>query len=51
MGKESVSHRDVMGKPEGKKPPGSPRHKRDDTKKGRDGLSWTGLICLRIGLL
>ena len=43
----------LMGKPEGKRPPGRPRHRWEDNVKmdleeGGWG-AWTGLICLRMG--
>jgi len=33
MGKERDSYRILVGKTEGKKPPGRPRHKWDDIKR------------------
>jgi hypothetical protein len=41
-----------MGKPEGKRPLGRPRHGMVKLKlilEGQDGVVWTGLIWLRVG--
>jgi hypothetical protein len=42
----------LIGKPEEKRPLGSPRHRWFHIKtdlKDKDGMVWTGLIWLRIG--
>jgi len=39
-----------VGKPEGKKPPGRPRHKWEDNGSSRHKMGpWSGFIWLRIG--
>jgi hypothetical protein len=43
-----------IGKPEGKRPLGRPRHRWEDNikmdlREREDGVVWTGLILLRIG--
>jgi hypothetical protein len=42
------AYRILVGKPEGKRPLGRPRHRWEDTIK-MDEVVWTGLIWLRIG--
>jgi hypothetical protein len=45
-------YRILVGKPEGKRPLGRPRHGWVENSKmdlRKDGMVWTGLICLRIG--
>jgi hypothetical protein len=44
----------LMGKPEGKSPPGRPRRRsvdniKMDLREREDGTVWTGFITLRIG--
>jgi hypothetical protein len=46
------SHRLLVGKPEGKRPLGRPRHRWVDNIRMMerwDGVMWTGLAWLRIG--
>jgi hypothetical protein len=45
------AYRIFVGKPEGKRPLGRPRHRWEDNIKmdlGENGVVWTGLIWLRI---
>jgi hypothetical protein len=55
MGERRGAYRVLVGKPEGKRPLGRPRHRWDDNikiclqKVGLGGGAWTGLIWLRIG--
>jgi hypothetical protein len=51
-GEKRNAYRILLGKPEGKRPPGRPRYKWEDNIKiglRWNGLIWTGFICLRIG--
>jgi hypothetical protein len=43
MGEKRNAYRLLVGKPEGKRPLGRPRH------RWVDGVMWTGLVWLRIG--
>jgi hypothetical protein len=51
MGEWSGAYRILVGRPEGRRPLGRPRHRREDniifTKW--DGGAWTGLMWFRIG--
>jgi hypothetical protein len=52
MREKRNAYRLLVGKPEGKRPLGTPRHRwvdniRMDHKEG--GVMWTGLVWLRIG--
>jgi hypothetical protein len=55
MREKRNAYRILVGKPEGKRPPGRPRRRWLDNIKGDpreirwDGMGWTGLIWLRIG--
>jgi hypothetical protein len=55
MGEKRNACRVLVGKPEGKKPLGGPRHrwvnniKMDLREIGWDGMDWIALIWLRIG--
>ena len=50
MGDKSGAYGILMGRPEGKRPLGRPRRRRENSiKKKWGGEAWTGLICLRIG--
>jgi hypothetical protein len=51
MREKRTACRILIGKPEGKRPQGSPRHRWVDNIKIdlRDGMVWTGSIWLRIG--
>jgi hypothetical protein len=53
MGEKSNGYRILVGKPEGKRPLGRPRHRWVDNMKmdlrERGWMMWTGLIWLRIG--
>jgi hypothetical protein len=55
MGEDSGVHRVLVGKPEGKRPLGKPRHRWEDNIKmdlqevGRGGVVGTGWSWLRIG--
>jgi hypothetical protein len=55
MGEKRHACRVLVGKPEGKRPMGRPRHrwvgniKMDLREIGWDGMVWIGLIWLRIG--
>jgi hypothetical protein len=52
MGAKRNAYRILVGKPEGKRSLGRPRHRWVDNIKmdlRQDGLVWTGLIWLRIG--
>jgi hypothetical protein len=48
------AHRILVGKPEGKRPLGRPRLRSEDNIKWilerKNGVVWTGLIWLRIGI-
>jgi hypothetical protein len=52
IGKRRVAYRVLAGKPEGKKPLGSPRLRWEDNIKMNlqevRGEAWTGLICFRV---
>jgi hypothetical protein len=53
-GEKRNAYRLLVGKPEGKRPLGRPRHRRVDNILGWilerwDGMMWTGLVWLRIG--
>jgi hypothetical protein len=48
MKEKMNTYRILLGKPEGKRPPGRRRRRWVDNIK-MDGMLWTGLICLRIG--
>jgi hypothetical protein len=48
MGERRNACRILMGKPEGMRPLGKPRHRWVDNIK-MDGVVWTGLIWLRMG--
>jgi hypothetical protein len=53
MGERRGAYRVLVGRPEGSRPLGRPRHKWEDNikmdLKKWDGWSWTGLIWFRIG--
>jgi hypothetical protein len=60
MGEKRNTYRILVGKPEGQRPLGTPRHRWVDNIKmdlreigwdgmGWDGMVWTGLLWLRIG--
>jgi hypothetical protein len=55
MNEKRTAHRILVGKPEGKRPLGRPRHRWVDNIKmdlreiGWDGVVWIGLIRLRMG--
>jgi hypothetical protein len=55
IGKKRNAYGILVGKPEGKRPLGRPRHRWVDNIKidlreiGWDGVDWIGLIWLRIG--
>jgi hypothetical protein len=53
MGERRGVYRVFVGKPEGKRPLGTPRHRREDKIKmnlqDMGWGAWTGLICLRAG--
>jgi hypothetical protein len=50
MGEKLNADRILVGKPEGKRPLGRPRHRWvDNIKKDLREIEWTGLIWLRIG--
>jgi len=54
MGNRKGAYRVLVGKPEGKRPLGRPRHRWEDNIKLQEdgwwgGGEWTGLIWLRIG--
>jgi transposase len=46
MGEERGAYRILVGRPEGRRPPGRPRHRWEDNIKmdlqevGRDGMAW-----------
>ena len=50
MGERRVAYRVLAGKPEGKRPLGSPRHRREDNIKmnlqevGGGGMDWFDLV-------
>jgi hypothetical protein len=52
-GEKRNAYRLLVGKPEGKRPPGRPRRKWVDNIRNIlerwDGVMWTGLVWLRIG--
>jgi hypothetical protein len=54
-GAKRNAYRRLVGKPEGKRPLGRPRHrlvnniKMDHREIGWDGMDWIGLIWLRMG--
>jgi hypothetical protein len=48
MGDKRNTYRLLVGKPEGKRPLGRPRHRWVDIL-GWDGVMWTGLVWLKIG--
>jgi hypothetical protein len=53
MGEKKNAYRLLVGKPEGRRPLGRPRHRwvnniRKDLG-GQDGMMWTGLVWLGIG--
>jgi hypothetical protein len=55
MGENRNPYMILVGKPEGKRPLGTPRSgwvnniKLDLRERGWDGMDWIGLICLRTG--
>jgi hypothetical protein len=55
MGEGRGAYRILVGRPEGRRPLGRPRHKWEDNIKMDlqevewGGMAWTGLIWLRIG--
>jgi hypothetical protein len=53
MGEKRKAYRSLVGKPQGKRPLGRPRHRWVDNIKMNlgevDGVMWTGLVWLRIG--
>jgi hypothetical protein len=53
MGEGRGAYRILVGRPEGRRPLGRPRHRWEDNIKMDfkkwDGGAWTGLIWLRIG--
>jgi hypothetical protein len=49
MGEKRNAYRLLVGKPEGKRPLGRPRHRWVDILERWDGVMWTGLVWLRIG--
>jgi hypothetical protein len=54
MGAKRKAYRVLVGKPEGRRPLGRPRYRWMDNIKWilekQDGMVWTGLIWLRIGI-
>jgi hypothetical protein len=46
MGEKRYAYRILVGKPEGKRPLGRPRHRWVDMKMNLRGLGWGGMDCI-----